>query len=78
VQDPELRTGPHSRTNLLSEWRFGWGDAESAVADHVLDNTYTFPMVTHFAIEPHCFLAAPDHDGVIVWSAVQHPSCCSR
>ncbi|HEY4853148.1 MAG TPA: xanthine dehydrogenase family protein molybdopterin-binding subunit [Streptosporangiaceae bacterium] len=73
VQDPELRTGPHSRTNLLREWRFGWGEAEAAVADHVLDNTYTFPMVTHFAIEPHCFLAAPDHDGVTVWSAVQHP-----
>jgi CO/xanthine dehydrogenase Mo-binding subunit len=73
VQDPELRTGPHSRTNLLTEWRFGWGDAESAAADHVLDHTYTFPMVTHFAIEPHCFLAAPDHDGVIIWSAVQHP-----
>jgi CO/xanthine dehydrogenase Mo-binding subunit len=73
VQDPELRTGPHARTNLLSEWRFGWGEAESAVADHVLENIYAFPMVTHFAIEPHCFLAAPDHDGVIVWSAVQHP-----
>jgi CO/xanthine dehydrogenase Mo-binding subunit len=73
VQDPELRTGPHAGTNLLCEWRFGWGDAEMPAADHVLDNTYTFPMVTHFAIEPHCFLAAPDHDGVIVWSAVQHP-----
>jgi CO/xanthine dehydrogenase Mo-binding subunit len=73
VQDPQLRAGPHARTNLLSEWRFGWGETESATADHVLDNTYAFPMVTHFAIEPHCFLAAPDHDGVIVWSAVQHP-----
>jgi CO/xanthine dehydrogenase Mo-binding subunit len=73
VQDPELRTGPHSQTNLLREWRFGWGEADAAVADHVLDNTYTFPMVTHFAIEPHCFLAAPGHDGVTVWSAVQHP-----
>jgi CO/xanthine dehydrogenase Mo-binding subunit len=73
VQDPELRTGPHARTNLLTEWRFGWGDVESAAADLVLDRTYTFPMVTHFAIEPHCFLAAPDQDGVIVWSAVQHP-----
>jgi len=73
VQDADLRTGPHAGTNLLCEWRFGWGDAEMPAADHVLDNTYTFPMVTHFAIEPHCFLAAPDHDGVIVWSAVQHP-----
>jgi len=73
VQDPELRTGPGARTNVLDEWRFGWGSIESAVADLVVDCTYAFPMVTHFAIEPHCFLAAPDHDGVAVWSAVQHP-----
>ncbi len=73
VQDPELRTGPYARTNLLDQWRFGWGSVESAVADLVVDCTYAFPMVTHFAIEPHCFLAAPDDDGVTVWSAVQHP-----
>jgi len=73
VQDPEFRTGPHAKTNLLSEWRFGWGETETPAADQVLDNTYTFPMVTHFAIEPHCFLAAPDQGGVTVWSAVQHP-----
>lgn len=73
VQDPALREGPHARSNTLSEWSFGWGDVDSAVADYVLDHTYTFPMITHFAIEPHCFLAAPDNDGVVVWSAVQHP-----
>src|SRR5258708_3827402 len=73
VQDPELRTGPHSRTNLLSEWRFGWGGAEAAVADPVLDNTYTFPMVTHFALQPHCFLASPDPHRVLVWSPPPHP-----
>jgi CO/xanthine dehydrogenase Mo-binding subunit len=73
VQDPQLRSGPHADSNVLSEWRFGWGQAELAAADHVLEHTYTFPMITHFAIEPHCFLAAPDNDGVVVWSAVQHP-----
>ncbi len=30
VQDPELRTGPHARTNMVDQWRFGWGSAESA------------------------------------------------
>ena len=73
VQDPALREGPLARTNVLSEWRFGWGDVAAASADRVLDHTYSFPMVTHFAIEPHCFLAAPDLDGITVWSAVQHP-----
>jgi CO/xanthine dehydrogenase Mo-binding subunit len=73
VQDPALRTGELAHTNTLREWRFGWGDVEHAEADGVLDHTYTFPMVTHFAIEPHAFIAAPDQDGVVVWSAIQHP-----
>jgi CO/xanthine dehydrogenase Mo-binding subunit len=30
-------------------------------------------MVTHFAIEPHAFLAAPDANGVTIWSPTQHP-----
>ena len=73
VQDACRREGPLAETNTLQEWTFGWGDAEGAAADCVIENTYTFPMVTHFAIEPHVFLAAPEHGGVTVWSAIQHP-----
>ncbi len=74
VQDPELRTGdPLARTNILAEHRYAWGEIDDAAADLVIDNLYTFPMVTHFAIEPHAFMAAPDGDGIVVWSAVQHP-----
>ena len=39
---------------------------------------YTFPMVTQFAIEPHAFMAAPDGDGIVVWSAIQHPYWLQR
>ena len=73
VQDPDLREGPLARTNCLREWHFGWGDVDAARAECVVENTYTFPMVTHFAIEPHVFLAAPEHDGIAIWSAIQHP-----
>ena len=76
VQDPSIRVpgDPLAATNVLSEHRFEWGDVESAVADHVVDQTYTFPMVTQFAIEPHAFVAAPDDGGgVQVWSSIQHP-----
>ncbi|MCU1615664.1 MAG: Xanthine dehydrogenase, molybdenum binding subunit apoprotein [Frankiales bacterium] len=73
VQDPCLRKGPLAQTNTLREWHFGWGDVDAASAPCVVENTYTFPMVTHFAIEPHVFLASADHDGVTVWSAIQHP-----
>jgi len=74
VCESELRHGDRlSNTNILKEWQFGWGDVETARADLVLENTYTFPMVTHFAIEPHAFMAAKDQDGVTIWSAIQHP-----
>jgi len=74
VQDPGLRPASHlAETNVLQEWQFGWGDVAAAASEHVVENTYRFPMVTHFAIEPHGFIAAPDGDGVRIWSSIQHP-----
>ena len=35
-------------------------------------------MVTQFAIEPHGFIAAPDGDGIAIWSAIQHPNWLQR
>ncbi|MDF2735073.1 MAG: Xanthine dehydrogenase, molybdenum binding subunit apoprotein [Chloroflexota bacterium] len=81
VQDPSLRPDdPHAGTNVLSEHRYGWGDLDGAMreADVVIDGTYTFPMVTQFAIEPHAFMAAPDGDGIAIWSAIQHPYWLQR
>ncbi len=75
VQDPALRPDDRlASTNVLREHRIGWGDIDAATAELVVENTYTFPMVTHFAIEPHAFMAAPDGDGVAVWSTIQHPN----
>ena len=75
VREPALR--PNDRlaaTNVLREHRIGWGDIDAATADVVVEHTYTFPMVTHFAIEPHAFMAAPDGSGIAVWSTIQHPN----
>ena len=44
----------------------------------MVEGTYTFPMVTQFAIEPHAFMAAPDGDGIAIWSAIQHPNWLQR
>lgn len=76
VQDPSLRPDdPLASSNVLAEHRYEWGDIETgeAEADLVIDETYGFPMITQFAIEPHAFIAAPDDDGIQVWSSVQHP-----
>ena len=77
VQDPALRPGdPLGDTNVLREHRYGWGDVDAAAAeaDVVVEGTYDFPMVTQFAIEPHGFMAAPDGDGIAIWSSIQHPN----
>jgi CO/xanthine dehydrogenase Mo-binding subunit len=79
VQDPSLRPeDPLRATNVREELSYGWGDVTSARADAVFENVYTFPMVTHFAIEPHAFLAAPEDGGVKVWSPIQHPFILQR
>jgi CO/xanthine dehydrogenase Mo-binding subunit len=79
VQDPALRRkNEFSNTNILEEFRFGWGDVDRAEAQCVLENEYTFPIVTHFSIEPFAFLAAPDQDGIVVWSPIQHPYILQR
>ena len=44
----------------------------------MVEGAYAFPMVTQFAIEPHAFMAAPNGDGIAVWSAIQHPNWLQR
>ncbi len=78
VQEPSLRPGdPLAGTNVLRERCYGWGDVEAEAADLVIEATYAFPMVTHFAIEPHGAIAAVD-DGLTFWSPVQHPYLLQR
>src|SRR6185312_6939069 len=79
VQGPEIRVaGPYRQTNILNEWHFGWGDVNGASAECVIENDYSFPMVTHFAIEPHAYLARADAEGVTIWSPTQHPYVLQR
>ncbi|MFL5711813.1 MAG: xanthine dehydrogenase family protein molybdopterin-binding subunit, partial [Chloroflexota bacterium] len=82
VQDPSLRPDdPHAHTNVLHEHRHAWGDIDTAERQRdlvVVEGTYHFPMVTQFAIEPHAFMAAPDGDGIAIWSAIQHPNWLQR
>jgi CO/xanthine dehydrogenase Mo-binding subunit len=74
VQDPSLRPNdPLANSNVMREHHVGWGDVDNAVADVVVENDYEFPIVTHFAIEPHAYIAAPEGDGITIWTTIQHP-----
>ncbi|HWO41562.1 MAG TPA: xanthine dehydrogenase family protein molybdopterin-binding subunit [Candidatus Eisenbacteria bacterium] len=42
-------------------------------SDLVLEDHFTFPMVYHYAMEPHAVAADWSDDGVMVWSSAQHP-----
>ena len=45
-----------------------------ADSDVIVEDTFTFPLVYHYAMEPHSVIAHHDDAGEItVWSSAQHP-----
>jgi CO/xanthine dehydrogenase Mo-binding subunit len=45
-----------------------------AQSDEIVEDTFTFPMVYHYAMEPHSVIAHYGDDAEItVWSSAQHP-----
>ena len=83
VRDPALRPpdDDHRDSNVLETALYEWGDLAAAVdeAAVVVENTYTFPMVTHFPIEPGGTVAVPtDSGGLDIHSPVQHPYLLQR
>jgi hypothetical protein len=65
----------HESGNRLAEKDTRWGDAEAALAlaDIVVDETYTTPFCEHAYLEPESALAYRDNEGrVVVRSATQH------
>ncbi|WP_246081753.1 xanthine dehydrogenase family protein molybdopterin-binding subunit [Nocardioides litoris] len=83
VVDPSARPADdeHRESNILETALYEWGDVATAAAQAhvVVENTYTFPMVTHFPIEPGGTVVTPTEDGGLeVHSPVQHPYLLQR
>jgi CO/xanthine dehydrogenase Mo-binding subunit len=57
----------HERVERGNVWE---GFAQS---DLVVEDQFTFPMVYHYAMEPHSVIAHWNDEGVTVWSSAQHP-----
>ncbi|OLC31353.1 MAG: hypothetical protein AUH81_18285 [Candidatus Rokubacteria bacterium 13_1_40CM_4_69_5] len=66
---------PIPGTNICHHWSYGRGDVDRgfAEADLVVEQTFTFPMVHHYSLEPHCAIARVDPGGITVWASTQHP-----
>jgi CO/xanthine dehydrogenase Mo-binding subunit len=61
--------------NICSREAVERGDVREgfAQADLVVEDHFTFPMVYHYAMEPHGVIAHWNEEGVTVWSSAQHP-----
>jgi CO/xanthine dehydrogenase Mo-binding subunit len=62
-------------TNLCYRFSYAKGNIEEGFkkADHVFEDTFTFPRVQHFSMEPHATVAAVEGDRITLWAATQEP-----
>ncbi|HTM07126.1 MAG TPA: xanthine dehydrogenase family protein molybdopterin-binding subunit [Verrucomicrobiae bacterium] len=62
-------------TNICSHFGYARGDVAKAFqkAAHVFEDTFTFPKVQHYSMEPHVMIAHFERDHLTVWSACQDP-----
>jgi CO/xanthine dehydrogenase Mo-binding subunit len=51
------------------------GDVDEgfAEADEIFEDTFEFPMIYHYSMEPHTAIAQVDSDGIHVWTSTGHP-----
>ncbi len=61
--------------NICSHEHVERGNVEEgfAEADEIFEDSFTFPMVYHYTMEPHSVIAQVDDEGITVWSSAQHP-----
>ncbi|MBX3456457.1 xanthine dehydrogenase family protein molybdopterin-binding subunit [Ferrovibrio sp.] len=72
---------PLPGTNIFQNYRYECGDVDAAfaAADHVFEDAYDFPMVFHYAMEPHCVVAEYSvREGFTLHSCAQSPSAVQK
>jgi CO/xanthine dehydrogenase Mo-binding subunit len=63
-------------TNICHQFDYARGDVARAFADAhlVVEDTYFFPRIQHYSMEPHGAIAQWDGDGALtVWASTQNP-----
>jgi CO/xanthine dehydrogenase Mo-binding subunit len=69
------QTQPEPGTNIFQHYEYAHGDVDAAfaTAHRVFEDRFTFPMVFHYAMEPHVVVADYRDDGITLWSGAQSP-----
>ena len=67
--------GEQRRSNICHHEHFAKGDTVQGFneADHVIEESYEFPMIYHYTMEPHTTIAKYDQQGITLWTSSAHP-----
>jgi len=67
-------------SNVFQHYEYAQGDVDAAFAkaDRVFEDRFTFPIVFHYAMEPHVVTADYRDDGITLWSGSQSPTTVQK
>ena len=71
---------PVAETNIFQHYEYAHGDIDAAFsrAARVFEDRFTFPMVFHYAMEPHVVVADYREDSLELWSCAQSPTAVQK
>ncbi|WP_342713137.1 xanthine dehydrogenase family protein molybdopterin-binding subunit [Bradyrhizobium sp. B124] len=82
LQDFYFKGGakPTQGRNIFHTYRSNVGDVDAAeaAAAYVHEDHFTFPAISHFAMEPHAVIADFNGDSLTVWSGAQTPTAVQK
>ncbi|MEX0804070.1 MAG: xanthine dehydrogenase family protein molybdopterin-binding subunit [Candidatus Binatia bacterium] len=68
-------SGTAMKANVCHYERYAKGDVARglAEADEIIEETFEFPMIYHYAMEPHTSVARFSDEGITLWTSSAHP-----
>ncbi|MDO9217860.1 MAG: molybdopterin-dependent oxidoreductase, partial [Lacisediminimonas sp.] len=71
---------PVAGSNIFQDYAYESGQPEQAFAraHRIFEDTFSFPMVFHYAMEPHVVIADCRDDSLELWSCGQTPTAVQR
>jgi CO/xanthine dehydrogenase Mo-binding subunit len=75
IADSAPLVHPLAERNICFQTELVKGDVEKgfAEADEIFEDSFAFPMVYHYSMEPHTAIAQVDSDGINIWTSTGHP-----
>jgi CO/xanthine dehydrogenase Mo-binding subunit len=67
---------PVPGTNFLHVTGYDVGNVDAAFREPgvvIVEDEFRFPMIYHYALEPHTSVARADSDGITIWTSTQSP-----